>query len=827
MHTRQDGLRAGAVLLALGVAALPSLNAAIAGGLLMFFAAWMASNYFLARNWRALPRSLRILHLGVSLQAVGTLARLVETAMSDGKLAVPSWADAVVIPGIVIMLGGMWEAGRARAAMARLGDVLDAVAMALIPIGVVVALTWEYFAAGSAPLSERLMNASLIVLDSVSISVLLVLIFGPGFRYAGAVWLAAGGLIGVLFDLTLTVGLARDSSWQDDPLRALALAITCYAIGTSYPEYITFGQPGTREQCYRSSLYIVGGLGLGLLAMAAASSSMGGELNAVLATMIAFIAVTAAKTHQASVAASRLSAVVAAEGRLAQALAQADTDQAAIAAANEVCSELLGSSNVEVALGPTAAPAVTKTERVWVGAWENVPAYLQVSFEQIAQVVEFSLDSIEARSERAAQAATRSATTDAITGLRTSTDFLASADPVEGVVASISCLDAIALARASDSSQAELVVQATSERLASILDDTKQPIRLWRGQGTTLIAKGKGQAWLHEALAMVLEAPMVIGAAAIDPTVAIGAVSLAEPTPAGPALERAKLALDQGERNTISWYSDELQVQARRQWAISSCFQKALRSPETSGFCVHYQGIVDATSTQPVAMEALVRWTHPTLGPISPAEFIPIAERDGLIEALDRWVLDTALEHLPQFRSIVPTIKMHVNMSPSGPIATKVRTLAHTLRLQNNPNANALVVELTESALGGQDLEQLAAACQLLRDLNVGLALDDFGTGESNFDRIAALPFTEIKLGAPFAASKDPRILKSIVPTIHNLGLPVVAENVETEEQLARLRAAQVESIQGWLFSRPSGLPSALRWLREHQQAAQPAISLE
>lgn len=821
-------LRAVGVLVAIGVALIPSLEIAVAASLVAFVIAWIIATAFILVQWSQLPQTIKVLHLGVTLTVVATVMRLLEAALSDGQLSFPSWADAIAVPSILIVVGVVWQAARARAAMQELADVLDAVAVAVLPIGIVAALSIGYLADGSIPVLERLLNGGLFVVDAGFLVAMAVLIFGPGFRDRAAVWLAVGGISVVVFDLLIFVGIALEASWRDQTLRALAFAITCYAVATSYPSYISFAQPGTREQRYRSGVYLVGGLGLVLLLAAAATDPLQVRL-ALIATTGVFLIVAAARISHSTLTAQRLNEIADAESALARELADADSAQDAIAAATAICRRLLGSEAVTVTLEQPQGPIVASTDRVWVASWTPPPPHLIVTYTQMVHVIDFALDSITARNRRARELATVEATTDPVTGWRTQASF--SDQPwVKGLLAVIECPEVESLTKTVSKEAGDNLLAFLAEQLDQLnaqFSNDESRLGLWRGEGATMVATTDIAATLelaHRHLAGVSTASLT---SPVTPTITMGAVELEDPTDPTIGLIRAKMALDNGQQGEVNWFTDELQAQAERHWAILSCFKRSLADPAGSGFCCHYQGIVDSETGQPVALEALVRWIHPSLGPISPGEFIPIAEQEGLVDALDRWVLDTALRDLDEFRAIVPTLKMHVNMSPAGAISQKLETLAHSIRLQHADKATALVVELTETAIDERQDNNLAGACRRLRSTGAGLALDDFGTGQSNLARITRLPFTEIKLGADFARSQDSaRMLATMVPTIKALGLPLVAENVETEEERDRIRSAGVDYIQGYLFSKPSPLPETLSWLKKQSAPAETVLRI-
>jgi EAL domain-containing protein (putative c-di-GMP-specific phosphodiesterase class I) len=226
---------------------------------------------------------------------------------------------------------------------------------------------------------------------------------------------------------------------------------------------------------------------------------------------------------------------------------------------------------------------------------------------------------------------------------------------------------------------------------------------------------------------------------------------------------------------------------------------------------VHYQPIVTLASGAVVGFEALVRWQHPTRGLVPPLAFIPMAEETGLIVPLGRWVLDAACRQAAVWNATgtakgTPPLFVSVNLSArqftQGDLVEDVRqTLART-----DLEADALELEITESVL----MDQSEAGIRTLRDLRglgVRLVLDDFGTGYSSLSYLKHLPLDTIKIDRTFVAgieaTADRSIVEAVIALAHGLGIGVVAEGIETDDQVDRLRELGCDLGQGYLFSRP------------------------
>ncbi len=226
------------------------------------------------------------------------------------------------------------------------------------------------------------------------------------------------------------------------------------------------------------------------------------------------------------------------------------------------------------------------------------------------------------------------------------------------------------------------------------------------------------------------------------------------------------------------------------------------------GFALYYQPQVDIGSGRIASVEALLRWHHPSRGLIAPDEFIPLAEKTGLIVALTHWVLDEALRQVAAWAADGFDLKVAVNISMRGlREAALFDTVAHLLFKHAVP-VDRLILEVTESVLVADDVQTLGIFAQLA-DMGIVLSIDDFGTGYSSLAYLRELPVSELKIDKSFVLglkagdTKAGELVRLIVDLAHNLDLRVVAEGVETEEVLDFLRGAGCNIAQGYLMSRP------------------------
>lgn len=225
-------------------------------------------------------------------------------------------------------------------------------------------------------------------------------------------------------------------------------------------------------------------------------------------------------------------------------------------------------------------------------------------------------------------------------------------------------------------------------------------------------------------------------------------------------------------------------------------------------FRLVYQPEIDLKSGRIVAAEALIRWEHPTLGTLLPAQFIPLAEENGLIVPIGAWVLHTACQQNQKWRrQQLPPITVAVNVSGRQFRTDAALTLVADVLKQSPLPAEALQIELTESLLIRTD-RQILRVLETWRDAGVSLAIDDFGTGYSSLSYLKHLPVDTLKIDHSFMVgvpdnAQDNAIIRAIVDLGHSLGIRTVAEGVETEAQLAMMRTLGCDSAQGFAIARP------------------------
>jgi diguanylate cyclase (GGDEF)-like protein len=270
--------------------------------------------------------------------------------------------------------------------------------------------------------------------------------------------------------------------------------------------------------------------------------------------------------------------------------------------------------------------------------------------------------------------------------------------------------------------------------------------------------------------------------------------------------------------NNYQFFSSEMNAQSKERIKMESNLRKALDNNE---FELHYQPKINAETHKLVGMECLLRWNHPENGSVPPAAFIPAAEELGLIVPIGEWVLKEACQTTSEWiKSGYKNLKLSVNVSPKQFNEINLRkSIASAIRSSGLDPQN-LVLEITESMLMG-DVEHYITLLQHIVDLGVGFSLDDFGTGYSSLSYLKKFPIHELKIDRSFLTNvpeinEDNSIVKAIISMAHSLGLNLIAEGVESAEQLDFLRQHNCNVIQGFYYSKPLSKDDFTEFLSSH-----------
>jgi diguanylate cyclase (GGDEF)-like protein len=284
------------------------------------------------------------------------------------------------------------------------------------------------------------------------------------------------------------------------------------------------------------------------------------------------------------------------------------------------------------------------------------------------------------------------------------------------------------------------------------------------------------------------------------------------------AMYRAK---DTG-RDNYQLYAPAMNARALERLALENMLRKAISQNE---LILHYQPLIDARSRAVTGVEALIRWRHPELGLLSPAHFISVAEISGLIIPIGEWVMNTALRQLKSWhRTFGTDLRMSVNLSArqfqQPNLVDQIRDAVN----EHGVPPTCVELEITESN-AMQNAENSIRTLRELKHIGVRIAMDDFGTGYSSLSYLKRFPIDTLKLDQAFVSGvttdpSDAAIVSAVISMAHSLDLEVVAEGVETQEQLSFLQMHRCDLIQGFFFSAPLSVDEMEPFLMSRSAAA-------
>ncbi|MBP1932353.1 putative bifunctional diguanylate cyclase/phosphodiesterase [Ammoniphilus resinae] len=282
-------------------------------------------------------------------------------------------------------------------------------------------------------------------------------------------------------------------------------------------------------------------------------------------------------------------------------------------------------------------------------------------------------------------------------------------------------------------------------------------------------------------------------------------------TGADAAMYRAKR---QG-RNLYEWSKPELQAGSFERLILENSLRKAIDQEQ---LLLHYQPQLDLKSNQILSMEALLRWQHPDLGLIPPGEFIPLAEETGLIQSIGEWVIYSACTQNKAWQNQgLPPVRVAINLSATHLLQKNLPEVVAKILQTTELEPQWLELEITESAIM-QDKQTAIQVLDQLKQMGVHLSIDDFGTGYSSLSYLKELPINTLKIDQSFMRDiqeneNSRAVTYAIISLAHHLDLSVVAEGVETEQQLDQMREKNCDAIQGFWLSRPVPPEQAEQWM--------------
>jgi EAL domain-containing protein (putative c-di-GMP-specific phosphodiesterase class I)/GGDEF domain-containing protein len=363
-----------------------------------------------------------------------------------------------------------------------------------------------------------------------------------------------------------------------------------------------------------------------------------------------------------------------------------------------------------------------------------------------------------------------------------------------------------------DRAAADATLRAFAERLIQAMGPNRPLAQVDRDSFAVWFCDAAGPAGAGEALATladVLSRSIGEGAKAVSPDVRIGAALYPDDGADGPTLlVKAHAALNKtsrGSQDRVAFFSDATSAEAQARFAMQEALRMAMGRGELA---LHYQPVIDLAAGRVIGAEALLRWRHPELGPIPPAQFIPVLEQSGLMDEVGPWILDTACADARSFETLgLAGFKVGVNLSPRQFNDPRLPAMVAEALKKAELKPQRLELELTEAALV-EDLAHTQGVFEALTAVGVSLAIDDFGAGASSLGDLKSLPFGKLKIDRAFVTEVARRtdsqaICAALIELGRRLDIAVLAEGVETREEVDSLRVLGCQLFQGFFFARP------------------------
>ena len=379
------------------------------------------------------------------------------------------------------------------------------------------------------------------------------------------------------------------------------------------------------------------------------------------------------------------------------------------------------------------------------------------------------------------------------------------------------------ITRAMGGARVDDLIREAAEALRSALGSDRTAYHVGPTQFAFLSPSGLDEAGYIQLLQSAFASLRAASSVRFVTSVAIGVrpFVLGE-VPADDVLRGAVSAAQDARRadGSIALYSPSNDTAHQRQYGLLRDFGTALETGDQLRLV--YQPRIELATGRCIGAEALLRWRHPRLGDVSPAEFIPIIEQTSLARPTTQWVLEAAMDQLAAWRQIGISIALSVNISAAnlGEVDLIERIQLGLLKRLLRPDQ--LEIELTESAIMDQP-DQALAMLRELAGAGICLAIDDFGTGHSSLAYLQRLPANVVKIDQAFvrnlaeAAGPDFVLVETMIGLAHKMGYRCVAEGVETSEAAAVLTQIGCEEAQGFLFARPMDVEQLAHWMTERQ----------
>ncbi|MHB1232516.1 MAG: putative bifunctional diguanylate cyclase/phosphodiesterase [Burkholderiales bacterium] len=457
-----------------------------------------------------------------------------------------------------------------------------------------------------------------------------------------------------------------------------------------------------------------------------------------------------------------------------------------------------------------------------------------MAYEASAMLVDQTTD-LRAHTVALEAQATRNATHDQLTGLpnrflysdRLAQAIIMAASEKSNVAVIIMDIDRFKeINEAMGPYQGDRLLKQVATRLQNTFHDPETVARLGGDEFAAIIprlAQLKETSQVIRKIEKALEAPFMLEGLKIDVRASMGVSFYPQHgTDADTLLQRADVAMYAAKRNRAGFlvYSPRYDEYSPQRLTLMGELRHAI---ENEGLVLHFQPKVDLKSGSIAETEALVRWAHPKHGLMLPDEFIPLAERTGLIKPLTLWVLNKALKQCGVWEREGLQLGVAVNLSAQALFDLELPDIVTGALAAHDVSPKRLILEITESMLM-VDKERALQILERLSGMGVRIAIDDFGTGYSSLSYLSKMPVDEIKIDKSFVLDMHENksnavIVHATIELGHNLGLSVIGEGVESAESMARLHALGCDAAQGYYMTKPLDAGDLSAWFESQRSS--------
>ncbi len=455
-----------------------------------------------------------------------------------------------------------------------------------------------------------------------------------------------------------------------------------------------------------------------------------------------------------------------------------------------------------------------------------------LSYEASALIVDQTSE-LRAQTERMEKKAAYEATHDSLTGLPNRTLFIDRLQQAttsarrNGQMLGVFILDMDRFKEVNDSLghyNGDRLLKLLAMRISGVLREVDTLARIGGDEFGFIFSGLKDKSNLGKIakkLKKSLSTPFALDDISLDVQVSIGATFFPEHgQDADTLMQRADVAMYAAKKNNLDFfiYSKDLDKDSQHRLTLMGELRHAINNDE---LLLHYQPKITNEELKIFAVEALVRWQHQNHGLMPPNEFIPMAERTGLIKDLTIWVLKNSLRQCSEWRDDNFIVDLAVNISSHSLLDLDFpEVLTGILAAQDFP-PDSLILEITETTIMA-DPKRSLDILHRLTDMGIKLSIDDFGTGYSSLEYLKRLPVRELKIDKSFVMDmlkdeSDATIVNAIIQLGHNLGLEVVAEGVESQETLDKLKVMGCDLLQGFHICRPLPQEHFITWAKQYE----------